>query len=122
MTDNRYKENEFQKKAKRLLNESTDNLDGATLSRLHQARSKAIESSGVKSPWWFGWTTAGAVAASLTVGIIYFDQQQMPPLPNIYEDELQQAAAEELELIDDLDFIAWLVLEEGEFDDVVKSS
>ena len=122
MTDNEHEGNEFQKKAKRLLDESTSNLDAATLSRLHQARSQAIESTGRRSSPWFGWTTAGAAAASLTVGIIYMDQQQMPPLPNIYEDELQQAAAEEMELIDDLDFIAWLVLEEGEFDDVVKSS
>ena len=35
-------------------------------------------------------------------------------LPGIYEDPMQQAGAEEMELMDDLDFMAWLVLEEGE--------
>ena len=36
------------------------------------------------------------------------------PLPVIYEDPVQQAAASEMELMDDLDFVAWLLLQEGE--------
>ncbi len=115
-------DNAFDKKAKELLDESVDGLDGPTLSKLHRARSNAVARAGQTTPSsWLGWTTAGAVAASLAVAAIYIDRQP-PPLPSIYEDELQQAAAEDMELLDDLDFIAWLVLEEGELSDEIDRS
>lgn len=103
---------EFEKKSKELLDEHADSLDGPTLSRLHQMRSNAI-SRKTRSPYlpYVGWTGAGAVAASLFVAVVYLDRSP-EPLPTIYEDPLQQAAAEELELINDLDFYAWMVLEE----------
>lgn len=115
-------DNAFNKRAKELLDESVESLDGPTRSRLHRARSNAVARAGQPAPSsWFGWTTAGALAASLAVAAIYVDRRP-PPLPSIYEDELQQAAAEDIELLTDLDFIAWLVLEEGESADATHSS
>ena len=111
---------ELQEKAKRLLDEHVDKLDSATLSKLHQARSQALEGAGRRQTNYPGWVGAGALAASLSVAFVYFEQQP-PPLPSIYEDPIQQAAAADLELMDDLEFIAWLVLEEGDIN-VVKST
>jgi hypothetical protein len=118
-------EEEFNNKAKDLLDENVDKLDAATLSKLHQARNRAVESvgksGGKKLPAYSGWLGAGAMAASLAVGVVYFNQQP-PPLPAIYEDPVQQAAAEEIELMDDLDFVAWLVLQEDDFNHVDTST
>ncbi len=109
MTDGNEK---FEQKARALLTESDDNLDAATLSRLHQARNHAMSNTATnRSPvyWWAG---SSALAAGILTFGIYLNQ--IPPLPDIYEDPLQQATAENMELLDDLDFIAWLVLEESE--------
>ena len=116
-------EEAFDKKAKDLLDENVDRLDAATLSKLHQARNQALESAGKRSglPAYSGWVGAGAMAASLAVGVVYFNQQP-PPLPAIHEDPIQQAAAEEIELMDDLDFVAWLVLEEDDLNHVDSST
>lgn len=101
----------FDEKTRELLDDHAERLDAATLSKLHQARNRAVERKRRFSvqP---GWAGAGALVASLAVAVIYFDNQQLPPLPAIYEDPLQQAAAEEMELMDDLEFYAWLVLQE----------
>ena len=114
-------EEELHQKAKKLLDESVDQLDGSTLSKLHQARSQALGRGIRKLPEYSGWAGAGALVASFAVALVYFDQSP-PPLPAIYEDPLQQAAAENMELMDDLEFIAWLVLEEGDNDNAVKST
>lgn len=116
-------EEAFNKKAKDLLDEHVDKLDAATLSKLHQARNRAVDSQRAdkKLPAYSGWAGAGAMAASLIVGIVYFNQQP-PPLPAIYEDPVQQAAAEEIELMDDLDFVAWLVLQEDDANHVDTST
>lgn len=114
----------FEKKAAELLDESVDRLDGATLSKLHQARSRALEAKP-KSAWWGwqAWTGAGAVTASVALVVVLVQPvQQTPALPAIYEDPVQQATAEELELMDDLDFVAWLVLEESELVDETNAS
>lgn len=107
-------EDSLNKKSKDLLDEHAEHLDAATLSKLHQARNKALEKDKRNISIGAGWAGAGALAASLAVGVIYFDTQQVPTLPAIYEDPLQQAAAEEMELMDDLEFYAWLVLQEDE--------
>ena len=100
-------------KVRSLLDEEVDGLDGATLSRLHRMRSDAVSERRrpVIWPWWTG---AGATAAGLAVVAVYFNVAEPEPLPVIYEDPVQQAAASEMELMDDLDFVAWLVLQETE--------
>jgi hypothetical protein len=111
---------EFNDKSRSLLDEHVDALDAATLSKLHQARTRAVAARRSRVPAYAGWA-GGALAASITLAVINFEQGP-PPLPSIYEDPLQQAAAEELEFVDDLEFIAWLILEEEETNDVVEST
>ena len=114
-------EEEFDNKARALLDEHVEGLDAATLSKLHQARNRALEHAGRRLPAASCWMGAGAMAASLAVAVVYFNQAP-PPLPAIYEDPVQQAAAEDFELMDDLDFVAWLVLEEDDLNHVDTST
>ena len=103
---------EFTRQAKGLLDDSAESLDGHTRSRLHQARNRALASGRWRSPW-LNWSLTGSLAASLAVAVLLLNpSDSTPPLPDIYADPVQQAVAEDLELMDDLDFIAWLVMEE----------
>jgi hypothetical protein len=100
----------FNSRAKELLDESIDNLDGETQRRLKQARLSALEVTRPTTNW-LVWAPASAVAAGLMAVVIYLNQAQ-PPLPPIFQDPVQQTVAENMELLDDLEFVAWLVLEE----------
>jgi len=99
---------EFERKASELLSEDVEHLDAETLSRLRQARTRALGKRQRRAIWY--WPAAGALAAGLLVLVLY--PEEPPPLPSIYEDPVQQAAAEDLELLEDLEFYAWLALEE----------
>ena len=101
---------------KEILDEGTVNLDAETQSRLAQARMKAIARLGVRQstqqrPAWITWAPAGAMAAGLLAVGIYQNPAQLP-LPAIYQDPLQQSVAENMELLENLEFAAWLVLQE----------
>ena len=107
----------FVVRVKGILDEKSESLDADTQRRLSQARMKAIARLGVtqgtqQRPLWFSWVPAGAMAAGLLAVGIYQNQAQLP-LPAIYQDPLQQLAAENMELLENLEFAAWLVLKEG---------
>ncbi len=104
--------NELEKESGRLLDEHADALDGSKRSKLHQARNVAVERAGRRSSRvGMPWIASGAVLSGLLVAVLFVERQSPSPLPAIYGDPLQQAAAEELELLDDLEFMAWLILE-----------
>lgn len=109
----------FSTRTKILLDESTESLDAATRSRLRQARNRALEGLDHENSWSM-WIPAGALATSvLMVG--FYMYQLPPPLPMIYQDPIQQATAENMDLLDDLDFMAWLVLEESAKEDATTN-
>ena len=114
---NEHDKDPFKARVKELLNENTASLDADTQGRLQQARLRAIARLRTaedvqRKPLWFSLVPAGAVAAGLMAVVIYLDQVQ-PPLPEIYQDPEQQAAAENMELLENLEFTAWLALREG---------
>ena len=104
---------EIADRVKNLLDEEVAAASGATASRLHRMRSEALARRN-RGPVWISWTGAGAAAAGVAAVTLYFNLTAPEPLPVIYEDPIQQAAASEMELMDDLDFVAWLVLQEGD--------
>ena len=114
---------EFEHQARQRLEEHAAGLDGKTASALHRARVTALQSQGHRRPLAgpLAWAGSAAVTASLVVALFLYNQKTIP-LPDIYADPAQQAAAEELELMDDLEFIAWLVLEEELADETGNQS
>lgn len=124
--DNHSKEDEqFVQTAQELLRDSTEHLDGATLSRLNQARQQALaelshNNSRSRSSWWI---PAGAVVATAVLAAILWTGQMTLPTGGAIENQNFVAgempldiaidvelllAEESLEMIEDLEFFAWL--------------
>ena len=107
----------FVVRIKEILDEESANLDAETQSQLTQARMNAIArlratQSTQQRPAWISWVPASAMAAGLLAVGIHQNQAQLP-LPAIYQDPVQQLAAENMELLENLEFAAWLVLQES---------
>ncbi len=92
---------DFERNARRVLEESVTRIDGRTRSRLSRARRAAVEAAGVPRPVW--WRThplmpaAGAVTAALLVAVVLW-QRQPSEMPIF---EAQHAAVEDLDLLAD---------------------
>jgi hypothetical protein len=99
-----------------------DALDGATRSRLRQARARAIESRGSRRwlalPWPGGWRPAAGVLAASALALLAVPAlMQRGPLPETAGvsasigavDDLEIVLnVENLEMIEDLEFFEWL--------------
>lgn len=120
----RNEDERFVQTAQELLRDSAEHLDGATLSRLNQARQKALtELSRDNKQNKSRWVPAGAVAATAVLAAILWTGQMTPPTGSTIEDHGVAAeempfdvatdvelllAEESLEMIEDLEFFAWL--------------
>ncbi|MCG6980961.1 MAG: DUF3619 family protein [Deltaproteobacteria bacterium] len=106
----------FLEKVRRTLDDSVENLDAQTLSRLTQARHNAVEQ--VKSKPYlrthrFWLTTAGLVTTAAAVLLAIF-LTRAPSVPQYYsaiEDVEILAANDSPEFFSQLEFYAWLVEE-----------
>jgi hypothetical protein len=102
-------------RAKELFTESVSSLDGRTRSALTQARHAALaEMEGAKrqGAWKFWGPMSGVVAAALFVAVVFGPiWTTMRPSPESampFEDFDIVADAENLELLENLEFYAWL--------------
>jgi hypothetical protein len=119
----------FEKNLKKALDSKADGLDAATLSHLHQARNKALESAtgGWHNslyniladilPWHqhpaaFAAITTGIAAAIIIVATSYYS-----PGTNLIQEDVVASPVEimeiisldaDLELVEDLEFYNWL--------------
>lgn len=96
------------------LETSARDLDGASLSRLNQARQAALQLAHKrKSPQWLG-PAAWASACTLALAVALWPRLPSPPaLPSAAtsasaEDFPMLAGEDALDLYQDLDFYAWL--------------
>jgi hypothetical protein len=86
------------------LDDSVESLDAATLSRLNQARHRALE-TGAQSPQRSSWIVAAAFASVfVVVSVGWLVNTSMPA----QDENAVIASSEDLELIDDLEFVSWL--------------
>lgn len=115
-------ERQFGDTAGRMLRQSAEELDAATLSRLNQARQKAVAElqRPATSPWIARWATLGAGAAAAMLVIVLwtgrapFNRLDSPAVVPLAE--MADAATDfellleedDLEMIADLEFFAWL--------------
>jgi hypothetical protein len=101
----------FTTRTRELLDEQTDHLDADTLWALKRARSRALQ-TGRRDRTWFFTLPAGALAAGLLAGVTYLNRIEPTP-PDYYPDPLEQSVVENMELMNDMEFVAWLVMEES---------
>jgi hypothetical protein len=122
------REREIVERARQLFAESVQGVDGATRSKLAQARAKAVEAASKRSRrWWLAPSAlvpvGGVAAAALAVALIW----QNPEIPaasmqsTVISDLDILLEGEELDLFEELDFYAWL-LEQPEILDAGESA
>lgn len=98
--------------ARDLLETSAQDLDAATLSRLNQARQRALAQAAPQAPVW-AWSRRLAVAASLllAVAMLWPDGPggvAPTTAPTLSPEDAELLADGELEMTDELEFYAWL--------------
>ena len=107
---------DFEKRTKQIFDSSLGEIDAATRSRLTQARHRALQElaplSAGRAFWNRPFAPAGALAAAVLVAILVLSQREPAMEPGL------QAAApadleillgeEELEMLEELEFYAWL--------------
>ena len=113
--------------AKQALDESAQNLDAATLSRLNRARQSALQLARPRRvrPWFVSAGFAGACAVLLALAVVWHRPAAPPNAPDPFVPGTPGAAAQasggfsasdldlvssddSIEFYQDLDFYAWL--------------
>jgi hypothetical protein len=101
---------DFQKRAQALFEDSVERLDARTRSKLTQARNRALDEvkQGASRRWI--WAPAGgfAVAAVIAVGVLMWPGGRTPQPGAAIEDLEIVADSDNLELLQDVEFYAWL--------------
>ena len=118
---NEDREHEIAARARQLFADSVQGVDGQTRLKLAQARAQAVEAAGVRRRRWLPAPAAlvpvgGFAAAVLAVALIW-QSTGTPPAsiePAVLSDLDILLDGEDLDLLQDLDFYAWL-LEQPEF-------
>jgi negative regulator of sigma E activity len=113
---------EFEKKTREVLEESASRLDGATRSRLTQARHAALaQLEKPERAWWRSYAPIGAAAAAVLAAVIITRRDDETTLASQDGDEFEDlellADAEAPDFFDeheDADFYEWAA---GEIDD-----
>jgi negative regulator of sigma E activity len=106
----------FLERVRRTLDDSVDNLDAQTLSRLTQARHDALEQGKSKSylhkhRFWLTTVGLAATAAAVLLAIFLTRAPSVPQYYSAIEDVEILAASENPEFFSELEFYAWLVEE-----------
>jgi hypothetical protein len=95
------------------LDASIEHLDAHTLSRLNQARNKAVARAGRPRLLSSQWLKAGAFALLLVTIINSWLFISSSDMEQMQTDDLELIVAnEDYELVQDMDFVAWMIDEE----------
>lgn len=104
-------------RARRLFDESVERLDAATRSRLNRRRQEALaglqDRAGAR---WRVWLPVTGMAAAVAMALLLWQQEgarQVPPVDAATDLDIVMAD-ENLEMLEDLEFYAWLESEEAE--------
>ena len=110
-------EREFAQRAGRQLRRSAEALDAATVSRLNRARQKALDEafgeSSAHSNWWVA-TGVAALVAAVAIGVWRPGERggESVNVEQLMSDDVSDVEIllddGELEMLEDLEFFAWL--------------
>lgn len=95
------------------LNQSIEQLDGHTLSRLNQARHRALATPSRSRLHNVPWLKAAALAAVILALVNGWMMYTTPELQTPTTDDLELIlVSDDYELMQDLDFFAWMIEQE----------
>ena len=101
----------FSEKVRKVLDDSADDIDELTLSRIRAARANAVSTADKKHAPGRGWIPVGSFATVLFVVLAAFlFNQNKGDLPlSIEADDMEMlSSVDSLEILDDLEFYLWL--------------
>lgn len=103
--------------ARDALDRSAETVSDQALERLARARERALSAAAERGATVAAaapprWLPALAMAATVVIAIGGWQQTLPPPLP-FAGDPLEATAAQHVELLDELEFLAWLELQDG---------
>jgi hypothetical protein len=109
---------EFAREAKTLFDASVDKLDGATLSTLNQSRHRALAEVHAQPAQWLRWVPAAgmATAALVVVMLVLPGPAKIQPMPAEVTDMEILLGEDSIEMLEDLEFYAWIDMLEQEND------
>ncbi|MGB5345916.1 MAG: hypothetical protein WBN23_07125 [Woeseia sp.] len=114
----------FLQRAAGVFDDSVENLDAATRSRLNQGRQQALAVSERSALLRKGWIPLGAAAALGLLAIGMWNGRQPPEVFDVADFATPTMASdfeilldeEELEMLEDLEFYSWIDLDENLMD------
>ncbi len=105
----------FAEKAKQLFDESVENLDGETRSRLNRGRQAALAELTTGRPVWVQWAPAAGVAAAAVFAVVLWTGTQPVDelTPEATASDFEILLTEDsFEMLEDLEFYSWIDLDE----------
>jgi hypothetical protein len=105
------------RQARQLFDECVERLDAATLSRLNRQRRTALAAlDGRAATRWQLWLPATGVVAAVTMSLLLWQRDGAPLVPPVdaAADLDILIADENLEMLEELEFYAWLESEQAE--------
>lgn len=108
-----FDEEELRAKSKSLFDDSVEQLDAATLSRLNQGRQKALQETQTAGPagQWARWVPAGGLAAAAVVAVVVWQGapvEKNTPAAGIATDFEIILSEDSLDMLEDLEFYSWM--------------
>lgn len=101
----------WNEKAQRALRESEEDLPESVRQRLGEARRAAV--TAADTPNSMSWTPfLGALASAALFLVLVMPRSATQSLPLLEDTEM--AAAQEVELLEELEFVAWMLAEEND--------
>ena len=106
-------------KARQLFDESVQNLDGETRSRLNRGRQAALAEIGSGNRRWAQWAPAGGVAVAAAAALVVWtgsSQIEVMDAPEVASDMEILLTEDSLEMLEDLEFYSWIELDDETID------
>ena len=101
----------FAERARQLFDESVQNLDGETRSRLNRGRQAALAEISSGSRRWAQWAPAGGVAvAAVAALVVWTGSSEIDVInsPEVASDMEILLTEDSLEMLEDLEFYSWM--------------
>ncbi len=105
----------FARKAKELFDESVEDLDANTRSRLNRGRQAALQQLASGKPVWVQWAPAAGVAAAAVFAVVLWTGNQPVDelTPDARASDFEILLTEDsFEMLEDLEFYSWIDLDE----------